>query len=118
MKDSSCRLCLFQGLPLLIKGEYCFTNKCCFNRIVHPVDFDFELKEAIRDRDGRKCRICDKSEEKNGYRLDVHHFDYDKMNKDEKNLISLCHSCHKKVNFNKKKWMRFFDNLRDGEGYF
>lgn len=116
--SSTCRLCLNADMPLLLKGLYCYSDKCCFNKKKHPINFDEELKTDIRDRDGRVCRICGKSEEDNGYQLDVHHVDYNKMNKDEKNLISLCHSCHKKANFNKPEWIKFFDTLRDEEGYF
>ena len=42
----------------------------------------------------------------NGRRLCVHHIDYDKENLDFDNLISLCHSCHGKTNFNQNYWIQ------------
>jgi len=36
--------------------------------------------------------------------------DYDKLNIKPKNLISLCHSCHMKTNYNREYWrQRFYD---------
>lgn len=29
-------------------------------------------------------------------------------NNDEKNLITLCNSCHAKTNFNRENWIEFF----------
>lgn len=59
-----------------------------------PYDFGFneELKEKIRERDGRKCRVC--GEPEGDRKLDVHHIDYDKKHSVEDNLISLCSGCH------------------------
>jgi hypothetical protein len=53
------------------------------------------------------CCVCNKPTQK----LSVHHIDYDKMNSDEKNLISLCVSCHSKTNINRKHWKIFFDGI-------
>ncbi|MCK9371411.1 HNH endonuclease [Candidatus Dojkabacteria bacterium] len=75
------------------------------------LEFNEKLKEIIRDRDGRKCRICGNSELENGKKLDCHHINYDKEDNNPKNLISLCHSCHTKTNHNRKKWTKYFDNL-------
>ena len=54
--------------------------------------FNNELKTQIRDRDNHVCRLCKTIE--NGRTLHVHHIDYDKMNNDPKNLITLCMDCH------------------------
>ncbi|MCE7738394.1 MAG: hypothetical protein GPJ50_03355 [Candidatus Heimdallarchaeota archaeon] len=35
--------------------------------------FNFEFKERVRDFFGRCCYLCNKNEEDNGRRLDVHH---------------------------------------------
>jgi len=48
----------------------------------------------------------------------IYHVNYIKEDSDERNLISLCHSCHTKVKFNKKKWIKYFDEKRDDDGYF
>ena len=65
------------------------------------------FKDMIRDRDNRMCQICGTPEM--GKALDIHHIDYDKRNVDPGNLISLCHRCHGKTNFNRSKWVAFFD---------
>lgn len=36
------------------------------------------------------------------------HFDFNKTNCNENNLISLCYHCHPKVNFDKMKWKKYF----------
>ena len=65
-------------------------------------------KEQVRFRDGYKCRLCKKPEIENRRKLDIHHIDYDKKNIDIENLISLCHSCHMKTNFNREYWKVIF----------
>ena len=62
------------------------------------------LKEEIRARDNYTCQYpgCGMTNEENlkkrGHQLHVHHLDYNDKNNDEKNLISLCTSCHAKTN--------------------
>ena len=67
-------------------------------------DFNDDFKEQIRKRDGYKCRVCGKSQSRNGRLLDVHHIDYDKRNSTSMNCISLCRSCHAKTNRNRQAW--------------
>lgn len=74
---------------------------------IYPKEFNKELKKYIKIRDNYTCIICDKKTQK----LDIHHIDYDKMNSDEKNLISLCHSCHSKTNINRVQWQSFFVSI-------
>lgn len=64
--------------------------------------FTEELKKKIRQRDNNTCQTCFKS----GCKLYVHHIDYDKLNCNEDNLITLCNSCHAKTNFNREKWQK------------
>lgn len=68
--------------------------------------FNDELKERIRERDGRKCQLCPCTEKENRRKLDVHHVHYDKENC-EPDLISLCNNCNLKVNFNRD----YYENL-------
>jgi len=75
------------------------------------------FKEQIRYRDDYKCQICGKSEIEQGYKLHVHHIDYDKKNLKEINLISLCNSCHSKTNFNRDYWKKYFNNLNKEKNY-
>jgi len=75
----------------------------------YPLDWTEQIKEAIRNRDGRICKVCFKLEKDNGgKRLHVHHVDYNKKNLDPENLISLCISCHGKTIHNKTTWSSFF----------
>lgn len=73
----------------------------------YPYEFKV-IREKIRKRDGYKCQLCGVSQKKCRRKLDVHHIDYDPSNFQEWNLISLCSKCNGKVNFNRKKWTRFF----------
>jgi len=74
----------------------------------YSIEFNNDLKEVIRNRDRRKCQICGKTELENKRILDVHLLDYNKLNCDLKNLISLCMTCHRKTNFKRKYWISYF----------
>lgn len=76
-------------------------------------EFNEKLKEEIRDRDGRICQCCGKTElehlQEIGERLIVHHIDYDKMNSKEFNLITLCNVCNTRANANRDYWRKFYE---------
>jgi len=78
------------------------------SREPYSLTFNYSLKEHIRKRDSYICQKCNKTQEENGRRLDVHHIDYDKQNCDPSNLISLCHVCNLKANQNRPYWTTFF----------
>lgn len=96
------------------KGEHCGEN--------HPnwlggksfeeytKDFNIKLKEKIRKRDNFTCQECGYTEEQLGYRLPIHHIDYNKKNNSIENLVSLCKSCHCKTNFNRNDWIVYYKN--------
>jgi len=71
--------------------------------------FSKHLKEFIRKRDNYRCQECGKEGCKRRA-LDIHHIDYNKKNCSEKNLISLCPSCHVKTNFKRLDWERYYKN--------
>lgn len=71
--------------------------------------FNKRLKEFIRKRDNYRCQECGKEGCKRRA-LDIHHVDYNKKNCSEKNLISLCPSCHVKTNFKRLDWERYYKN--------
>jgi len=77
----------------------------------YGLEFNEDLKEVIRNRDRRKCQICEKTELKNKRKLPVHHIDYNKQNNNPNNLISLCNRCHIKTNYNRKYWIEYFKFL-------
>lgn len=80
----------------------------------YPPSFNEALREQIRTRDGRLCLVCGTTEEANGQKLSVHHVDYDKDNCTPGNLISLCHGCHSKTNFDRRKWAAKLKRLVQG----
>lgn len=62
--------------------------------------FNNMIKEEIREKYGRACLICGKTEGENGRKLDVHHIDYNKEQGCEEHkwkLVPLCRSCHSKT---------------------
>lgn len=65
----------------------------------YGVEFNNQLKEQIRERDGYCCQACGIPEKTLGRRLDAHHIDFDKHNNSLKNLISMCRSCHVKLHW-------------------
>ncbi len=76
----------------------------------NPYDIDFNKRKRlfVRKRDNYTCQECNYTEEQLGYALSVHHIDYDKLNSNPTNLISLCKSCHSKTNFSREDWTRYF----------
>lgn len=66
--------------------------------------FTEELKETIRNRDNRRCQLCDLEEKNCNVKLHVHHINYEKKNCSKINLISLCPSCHTATNTNREYW--------------
>lgn len=76
--------------------------------------FNFDLKERIRNRDGRKCVLCGKSEIFMGERASTHHIDGDKMQGcDGKKwlLVSLCRSCNSKSDTPEKEFLIFSNTI-------
>jgi len=71
-------------------------------------EFNRQLKELIRQRDGYQCQLCGMPEIENIRKLDIHHIDYVKKNCLPDNLITLCRSCNGKVNNNREKWIKYF----------
>ena len=78
---------------------------------VYPIEFNELLKEKIRTRDNHTCQVCNIKQEEVDRRLCVHHIDYDKMNNDPSNLITLCKTHHSKTNFNRDYWEKHFTIL-------
>ena len=71
-------------------------------------EFSKTLKEQIRQRDNYQCQECRYFQKDLGYKLPIHHIDYNKKNNDPLNLISLCKSCHCKTNFNRDNWTNYY----------
>lgn len=65
--------------------------------------FNDRLKEQIRERDGRKCQICGRTELQNSRKLSVHHVHYDKENC-YPDLLAICFKCNSVINGNRDYW--------------
>lgn len=72
----------------------------------YSVDWTNTLRRSIRERDGYVCQLCGIPQ---GERvLSIHHIDYNKLNCDPNNLISLCWKCHAATNSNREYWTKYF----------
>lgn len=63
------------------------------------------LKEAVRERDNHTCAISGDIWQVGQDRFHVHHIDYDKMNNNPDNLITLNHNSHARTNTNRPHWL-------------
>ena len=73
-------------------------------------EFNKQLKQQIRERDNYTCQECNYTQKELSYALCIHHIDYNKLNNNPLNLISLCRSCHAKTNFGREDWANHFTN--------
>jgi len=64
-----------------------------YTKIRYPAEFNERLKNIIKERDKYGCQYCGSI-----INLIVHHIDGNKFNNDINNLITLCTSCHGKLN--------------------
>jgi 5-methylcytosine-specific restriction endonuclease McrA len=69
------------------------------------------LRKEIYKRDGWSCRECgikcgDKKQNHNI--IQCHHIDYDTMNNNFNNLITLCTGCHAKTRYNRNDWIEYY----------
>jgi len=100
--------CYHKWISLNVRGERHpnWNNGSSFEP--YSPEFNKQLKELIRMRDGYACRKCGRLEILGPKKLCIHHIDYDKKNSLPDNLITLCDRCNKQVNFNRKKWTIYF----------
>lgn len=99
-----------KGLVGYLAGENHYNWKGGKSFEPYGLKFDNELKNEIRKRDNFMCQECGFSEKDLGYKLDVHHIDYNKQNNNKNNLVSLCRSCHSQTNFTRANWTDYFNN--------
>jgi len=89
-----------------LKGNKSPNWKGGLSFLPYAVDWTRSLRISIRERDNYTCKICG---EKQGDRAhSVHHIDYNKLNCNPDNLITLCGNCHTKTNYNRKYWINYF----------
>lgn len=77
--------------------------------------FNKQLRKKIRERDNFTCQYPKCRCKENGQKHTVHHIHYDKPNCNP-DLITLCRSCHSKVNYNRVYWEAYFIDLLNKRG--
>ena len=84
-----------QGIPYDEWEAFACERKYC-------PKFNNACRESNRNKYGRRCFICNKTEKANGQKLSVHHVDMDKAQGCKTNwkLVPLCKSCHSKAHNN------------------
>lgn len=71
------------------------------------------IRKEIYKRDKFICQEChirceDKNHKDKKRQIQCHHIDYNTLNDDPENLITLCKSCHMKTNFKKVDWQNYY----------
>lgn len=70
----------------------------------YPLEFNYNLKQEIRERDNFICKSCGINEKLHlklfNEKLSIHHLDFNKSNCKKNNLITVCRKCNTKLNFN------------------
>ena len=87
-----------------------------FNQLYGGKVWFNKLRDNIRDRDGWQCQrlgcgVYGEFGNKGLIVLDVHHIDCNKRNHDERNLITLCKSCHSLTNLKRTLWKIYYTDV-------
>ncbi len=80
----------------------------------YGIEFNKQLKAYIRWMDNYRCQECGYTERHLGYKLQIHHIDFNKKNNNINNLIGLCRSCHMQTLFNRQDWTNYFKDKIGG----
>ena len=86
--------------------------------------FNEQYKEKIRDKFGRKCFLCDKTEKENKQKLSVHHIGYNKncgcdeiQKIEDCRCVPLCRRCHNMTGSNRDWWNAVLSTRLDAYEY-
>lgn len=82
----------------------------------YSIEFNNNLKNQIRERDGFRCQECFRNQNELKKKLAIHHIDFNKKNNNPINLISLCGSCHAQTHFNREGWIDYYKNIQNERG--
>jgi len=74
-------------------------------------EWNAELREEVRRRDGYRCQLCGAPQAECKRKLPVHHINYGKRDNDPLNLITLCNRCHTRTNTRRKYWAAVFQGI-------
>jgi hypothetical protein len=89
------------------------------SKLPYAFEFTEQLKESIRQRDNNQCQLCKRKQYSDlrelKRKLAIHHINYDKQNCSENNLITLCHRCNTKTNFNRDYWFVYFTYIMENK---
>ena len=82
------------------------------SKLPYAFEFNEKLKEQIRKRDNFTCQLCYDTILKNTQKrfLTCHHIDYNKLNSNPNNLITLCNFCNISVNKDREDWTKYFQD--------
>lgn len=70
-----------------------------------------EHKDNIKQRDGYRCQQCFRHKSELSSPLLVHHIDFNKINDEDTNLITLCNPCHSQLSYDRQNWINHFKNV-------
>ena len=94
------------------KGDFAGEKHLLWNggtsNLPYAYIFTEELKKQIKERDNHICALCKEKKD-----LVVHHINYDKMNCNLSNLITLCRSHNSIVNFERNYWQKKIQSLSE-----
>ena len=112
IKYNASRFCSHKCADKGNMGENHYFWKGGVSFLPYPPAFNQELKDGVRKRDGYVCQGCGMENEEHillyNYDLTIHHIDYVKENCSKDNLITACHQCNSRANFNREHWTEFF----------
>jgi hypothetical protein len=97
-------------MSLAQKGEKGSNWQGGLTENLYPEEWNYKLKNRIRERDNYTCQECGLKQENSNYKLPVHHIDYNKDNCNTENLITLCIPCHSKTNYTREDWIKYFQD--------
>ncbi len=75
-------------------------------------DFCKKVRFEILERDNFICQYCSMTKEQHlklyNRQIEVHHINYNKIDSNHSNLITLCKKCNIRANFNRDYWYAYY----------
>jgi len=75
---------------------------------IYPPAFNKALRTDVLRRDQFICQLCGLAQTEHKRTFHIHHIDYNQMNCDPVNLVTLCPTCHIRTNTNRSHWTEVF----------